>query len=372
MPIILDGTAGITTPSYGGANAAEYLVPVTAFKNRIINGAMVIDQRNAGASVSVNNNNTFITDRFAVRAATGSGHTSARSTTAPAGFTNSLLVTVGTGGSPASSDLNYAFQAIEGFNIADLAWGTASAKTITISFQVRSSVTGTYALSVTNASLNRSYIATFTINSANTFETKSVTIAGDTSGTWATDNSLGLYLFFDLGCGSTRQGTAGSWAGSWGVGTSGSTKLISTSGATFYITGVQLEVGSTATSFDYRPYGTELALCQRYFEKFGNPDGSSSNVFFGITSSTSSTSARGPRIDFKVTKRAQPTMTLVGSLYYLSGPTWSSVDFANNPETNNTQCCFLQQVITGGVAGTAYTISTTAGSGNYITASAEL
>jgi hypothetical protein len=276
-----------------------------AFKNRIINGAMTIDQRNAGASVALSNNNTFITDRFAVRTASGSGHTSQRSTTAPSGFNNSLLVTVGTGASPSSSDLNYAFQAIEGFNIADLGWGTASAKSITISFKVRSSLTGTFALSVVNASLNRSYIATFTIDSANTFEDKSVTIAGDTSGTWATDNTLGLYLFFDLGCGSTRQGTAGSWAGSWGVGTSGSVKLIATSGATLFLTGVQLEVGSTATSFDYRPYTTELQLAQRYYWTIVGVSG----VAILPTPYNGSTSNQWLTLQTAVTMRAAPTVT---------------------------------------------------------------
>jgi len=131
---------------------------------------------------------------------------------------------------------------------------------------------------------------------------------------------------------------------------------------------VQLEKGSTATDFEYRSYGEELALCQRYFEKLGNPDGVSGNVFFGITSATNATSARGPRIDFKVTKRATPTIALTGSLYYLSGPTWQSTA---GWETT-TQFIFGSQTTTGGVAGTAYTLSTTSGAGNYITADAEL
>ena len=273
------------------------------FRNRIINGAMVIDQRNAGASVALDNSSKYPVDRFVVRTATGTGNTGIRSLTAPAGFVNSLLVTVGTGASPATGALNYIFQAIEGLNIFDLAWGTASASSISLSFKVRSSLTGTFSGAVCNGSLNRSYPFTFVINSANTFEDKTVTIAGDTSGTWATDNSAGLYLFIDLGIGDTYRGTAGAWAGADYRAATGANKLVATSGATFYITGVQLEKGSTATSFDYRPYGTELALCQRYYYKetanAGSPLGQ--NAF-----AISATSARIMG-KFAVTLRTRPT-----------------------------------------------------------------
>ena len=141
-----------------------------------------------------------------------------------------------------------------------------------------------------------------------------------------------------------------------------------TSGGIAYYSEVQVELGSVATDFEHRGYGEELALCQRYFEKLGNPDNSSGSVFFGITSATNATSARGPRIDFKVTKRATPTMALTGSLYYLSGPSWQSIAGFGA----NTQCIFPHQTTTSGVAGTAYTLATSSGSGNYITADAEL
>ena len=261
---ILDASGG-NTATINGSTPTVYN---TMGKNRIINGAMEIDQRNAGASVSTGNSNTYITDRFNIRTATGSGSTGQQSSTAPAGYYKSLVTTIGTGASPSASDLNWIYQGIEGLNVADLNWGTSDAKAITVSFWVRSSVTGTYAVSVVNSSVNRSYVATYSVTSANTWEQKSVTIPGDTSGTWLTTNGLGIYLFFDLGCGSDRQGTADTWLGSWAIGTSSSVKLVQTSGATLYITGVQLEVGSVATEFERRPYGTELMLCQRYFQTY--------------------------------------------------------------------------------------------------------
>ena len=242
------------------------------FKNRIINGAMVIDQRNAGASVTVNTaNNFYAVDRFfGTGQVTDGVFTVQQSTTAPVGFTNSLIATVTTADASLGATQQYLVgQSIEGFNVADLGWGSASAKSITLSFWVRSSLTGTFGGSVVNSGFNRSYPFTFTITAANTFEYKTVTIAGDTSGTWVTNNGVGLRLLFSLGAGSTYSGTAGVWAGSYLAGATGQTQVIGTNGATFYITGVQLEVGPSATSFDYRPFGTELILCQRYLPKVG-------------------------------------------------------------------------------------------------------
>ena len=237
----------------------------TGFKNRIINGAMVIDQRNAGASVALSSSVNFISDRFIARTATGTGNTGQQVSTAPSGFINSLKVTIGTGASPITTAFNAIYQNIEGLNVADLGWGTASAQTITLSFKVYSSLTGTFTGSLSNSAGTRSYPYTYSIPVANTWTTISVTIAGDTTGTWLTNNSAGIVVYFDLGTGATFQGTAGAWAGADYRCATGGTQLVGTSGATFYITGVQLEKGTTATSFDYRPYGTELALCQRYY-----------------------------------------------------------------------------------------------------------
>ena len=236
------------------------------FKNRIINGGMVIDQRNAGASVTPTSP-VYTLDRWFAGLSQSSKYSvqrNAGSVTPPTGFINYFGATSLSAYSVLSTDSFNIQQRIEGFNFSDLAWGTASAATVTLSFWVRSSLTGTHSGALWNNAFNRSYPFTFTINSANTWEQKSITITGDTSGTWTTDNSIGLGVSFNLGSGSSYLGTAGAWGAAGTNGATGSVSVVGTNGATFYITGVQLEKGVTATSFDYRPYGTELQLCQRY------------------------------------------------------------------------------------------------------------
>jgi hypothetical protein len=289
MAITLNGDTGITTPTYGGTDTSEYLVPVTAFKNRIINGAMQIDQRNAGASVTPTNG-SYNLDRWGAFVTAASKFTvqqNAGSVTPPAGFKNYLGVTSTSAYSVGAGDVFSVFQCIEGFNTADLNWGTASASSVTVSFWARSSLTGTFGGAIINAAENRSYPFTYTISSANTWEQKAITIAGDTTGTWLTNNGNGLRILFNLGTGTTFSGTAGAWAGSTFYSATGATSVVGTSGATFYITGVQLEKGSNATSFDYRPYGTELALCQRYFRRINSgTGGTGAYIGFGAQAST--------------------------------------------------------------------------------------
>jgi hypothetical protein len=227
---------------------------------------MVIDQRNAGASVTPTDN-AYTVDRWQYSVSQASKLTAQQSTTAATGFINSLLTTSSSAYSIVAGDYFMINQRIEGLNTFDLGWGTAFAKTVTVSFWVRSSLTGTFGGAINNAANDRSYPFTYAISVANTYEYKTVTIAGDTSGSWLTTNGIGVIVRFGLGIGSTYSGTAGSWSGSTFFGATGATSVVGTSGATFYITGVQLEKGSTATSFDYRPYGTELALCQRYYQK---------------------------------------------------------------------------------------------------------
>lgn len=265
----LGGSNAITLDTSLNATMAGYVnAPNTfGFKNRIINGNMTIDQRNSGAAVTVNvGSQVYTVDRWFAQATASSGvFTVQRSTTAPSGFINSLVATVSTTDSSlAATDLYLLSQSIEGINVADLGWGTASAATVTLSFWVRSSVTGTYGGSIVNSAVNRSYPFTYTISAANTFEYKTITIPGDTSGTWLTDNGVGIRVYFGLGMGSTYSGTANAWASAFYISATGATNLMATSGATLYITGVQFEKGSKATSFDYRPYVTELQLCQRY------------------------------------------------------------------------------------------------------------
>ncbi len=252
----------LITTSDGVSSAGLY-----GFKNKLINGAMQISQSAGGASVTpTTTTNGFPVDRFQVSVSQNSKLTTQQSTTAATGFTNSLLVTSSSAYSITSSDIFVIRQSIEGFNFCDLGFGTASAAPVTLSFWVRSSLTGTFGGSLTNYAATRSYPFTYTISAANTWEQKTVTIAGDTSGTWVGASNAGAAsLWFGLGVGSTSSGTAGSWAGADYRSATGATSVVGTSGATFYITGVQLEKGSTATSFDYRPYGTELQLCQRYY-----------------------------------------------------------------------------------------------------------
>ena len=274
------------------------------FKNRIINGAMVIDQRNAGASATLTNTG-YSLDRWQTYLSPSGKYTvqqNAGSVTPPAGFTNYLGVTSTSAYSVSGSDYQAIVQPIEGFNVADLGFGAAGASTVTVSFWVRSSLTGTFGGALANNGASRSYPFTYTITSANTWEQKSVTIAGDTSGTWNKTSSPGIVVLFGLGVGSTYSGTAGSWASANYMTATGATSVVGTNGATFYITGVQLEKGSTATSFDYRPYGTELQLCQRYYEI----GGFSGSVQFCSTVSISTTYF--VTIPFIVTKRATPTV----------------------------------------------------------------
>lgn len=237
------------------------------FRNRIINGDMRIDQRNSGSSVT-GNNDVYPVDRWVIGAAQSSKMTVQRSSVAPPGFTNSILITSSTANSPAASDFFLLDHRLEGLNTADLNLGTANAATVTLSFWVRSSLTGTFSVCLLSGqSTYRSYVATYSINAANTWEQKTITVAMDTTSqaSYPTDNTRSLFLRFDLGCGTNFEGSALSWASSLTYRTSTSNRLLNTNGATFYITGVQLEAGSAATPFERRPYGTELALCQRYY-----------------------------------------------------------------------------------------------------------
>jgi hypothetical protein len=277
------------------------------FKNRIINGAMMIDQRNAGASVTPSTAPVFTLDRWKctqTQASKFSVQQNAGSVTPPSGFTNYAGITSLSAYSVLTGDTFNFRQLVEGFNAADLAWGTANAATVTLSFWVRSSLTGTFSGALNNAAFDRSYPFTYTISSANTWEQKSVTIAGDTTGTWNKTNDVGIGINFSLGQGSTYNGTAGAWAAGTLLGATGAVNLVSTNGATFYITGVQLEKGSTATSFDYRPYGTELALCQRYYYRL-TASGSGGFLVSG-SSAVTSTLTRG-LVQFPVTMRTAPT-----------------------------------------------------------------
>ena len=293
-------------------------------RNRIINGDMRIDQRNAGASVTPTANPTYLVDRWFFGLQQASKMSFQQSSTAPAGFNNSLLATSLSAYTPLSSDYHYLGQRVEGYNVADLGWGTADAKTITLSFWVRSSVTGTLSGSLSNSGATRSYPFTYTISSANTWEQKYVTIAGDTAGTWDKTNGRGIVISFSLGSGSTYLGTADAWAGAYYTGATGSIQPIATSGATFYITGVQLEEGSVATPFEHRQYGQELALCQRYCQNFRAADWNDSYRRYATVLLHSSTAYNGV-LPLLTKMRASPTLVASGSFNLWNGSFLGSV-----------------------------------------------
>lgn len=281
------------------------------FKNRIINGAMVIDQRNAGAAVTNAATTTYTLDRYQMFGDQASKFSIQQVATTMVGFTYALKVTSLSSYTLTTDDRFFYRQKIEGYNIADLGWGTASAKTITLSFKVKSSLTGTFGGSLQNGAGDRSYPFTYTIASANTETAISITVAGDTSGTWLTTNGVGIALNIGLGVqGSTYAGTAGTWASANYYSATGATNVVSTNGATLEITGVQLEVGTTATNFDYRPYGQELALCQRYCFVAGNSGYAYQNFSTGIA--VSSTLVESV-LAAPVQMRTQPTLALSGA-----------------------------------------------------------
>ena len=303
----------VTSTSGGilGAGNASIL------KNRIINGSMVIDQRNAGASVTPNNSSTtFPVDRFYVGVSQNSKLTAqqnAGSITPPIGFTKYLGITSSSAYSINSTDLFNIAQRIEGYNVADLNWGSANAKTVTLSFWAYSSLTGTFGGSLLGAGGARAYPFSYTISSANTWQQISITIAGDTQtgNTWNTTNGIGFGVYFSLGAGSAFQSTAGAWASGEYYSPSGCVSVVGTNGATFYITGVQLEVGSSATGFEYVNYQTSLANCQRYYENIALNTPTFQEYAFQASTATS---AQGT-IPFKVPKRAAPTVAIIGTVY---------------------------------------------------------
>jgi len=339
-------TNAITDASGGNTATINSYTPTEsnmAGRNRIINGDMRIDQRNAGAAVTaVNTGYTYSVDRFAVYGSVSSKFTAqqnAGSVTPPAGYTNYLGITSSSAYSVPSGELYILRHGIEGLNIADLGWGTVNAKPVTLSFWVRSSLTGTFGGSLRNSAADRSYPFNYTISSANTWEQKSVTIAGETTGTWLTNNGLGIFLFFGLGAGSTWSGTAGAWASADYRSATGATSVVGTNGATFYITGVQLEEGSVATPFERRQYGQELALCQRYFYKVGDYIGGNQTLGIGWTYNSAEIDMT---VTLPVTMRSSPSLvqTTGTNYYYMAGApnklfnSWSNLQYFSGNGVN--------------------------------------
>jgi len=309
MSVKINGTDGITF------NDGSLQQSAATGKNLIINGDMRIDQRNAGASVTITTNSQYTIDRFQGQMSQASKYSVQQVTDAPAKFYNSLKVTSASAYTVLANDFFSVEQRVEGYNAARLNWGTSDAQTVTLSFWVKSSLTGTFTASLRNGAANRSFPYTYTIDSANTWEYKTITIAGDTSGTWEVTNDKAIRVNFPLGMGTdftggTDSGSTGVWQAGNYSGVNGAVNVVSTSGATFYLTGVQLEVGDTATPFENLQYGQQLALCQRYFEPIINDSlGYNGGQIIG---SSFNTTRNFVLIYMKQIKRATPTIAASG------------------------------------------------------------
>jgi len=321
-------TVGVTTVTTTNLTVNGNAYPTAgplSNRNLIINGDMRIDQRNAGVSINPTNGQ-YSVDRFkALTFPTGKFtlQKNAGSVTPPVGFLSYLGATSSSAYTVSSTDYFGIIQSVEGYNIANLAWGTSNAKSTTLSFWVRSSLTGTFGVAFGNENNDRGYAATYTISSANTWEYKTITIAGPTTGTWNTTNGTGIQIVFGLGIGSNTSTTPGSWVNSFVLGATGATSVVGTNGATFYLTGVQLEVGEVATPFEHRSYGDELARCQRYCERIDCV------AQYMITTNVAGTSIRSQSIPFTITKRATPTLTFTNSNSEYIVPNGGGVAYSN-------------------------------------------
>ena len=287
-----------------------------------------------------------------------------QSSTAPTGFSNSLLVTSLSAYTVGAAEQFSVSQRIEGYNVSDFNLGTANAVTFTISFWVRSSLTGTFGGALRNSASDRSYPFSYTISTANTWEQKTVTVTGDTTGTWiGATNGIGLNITFGIGVGSTLSGTAGAWAAGNYPSATGATSVVGTNGATFYITGVQLEIGTTATPFERRLYGQELINCQRYYQKLGSFGSVNAALASGVNYGTTTSILY---FKFTTTMRAAPTgsVTTVGNFGILSGGVQLTCT-SLTPYTMGTDSTRIDTLVASGLttgqAAVLYAASTTDG-----------
>jgi hypothetical protein len=345
MPTVINGTTGITTDAINATSGNTSLTTLNVasnaisavnslgFRNRIINGNMVIDQRNNGAAITITTGGGYFypVDRFGNFNNSGTNYTAEQVEDAPAGFYQSTRLTFGSAISLTTQNEATFFQIIEGNNMVDLGWGAAGAQAVTVSLWVKASFTGTFSIGFCNDAGTRAYATTYTINAANTWEYKTFAIPGDTSGTWLKTNGGGLYVRWNIVAGSnfnvaannawaTRTGAYNAADGIFGTKAVGSATSIS-AGATWQITGVQLEAGNVATPFEQIDYGRELFMCQRYYEEL------TSNQFNNNMGVGGAYPIGGPAVGaqitafFKVPKRAQPTVTLsAASTFSLHAP----------------------------------------------------
>jgi hypothetical protein len=289
----------------------------------------------------------------------------------PTGFKNYLGVSCAATATVGATDYFLVGQAIEGYNVSDLSWGTAAASTVTLSFWARSNTIGTFGGSVNNSAYNRAYAFSYTINVADTWEYKTVTITGDTTGTWLTDNGVGAYVWFSLGSGSTVSKAAGSWGAGEHYGVTGANNLMGSTSNYLYITGVQFEKGTTASTFEFRSYQKELMLCQRYYAKISG-GGFSNFAAFAVGFCSNSTTIEG-LINYPVTMRAAATLSFSNVRTNTATGTNTAVTSVSNSYagTNSMNAVFVSSgsSITQGQAGS---IIGNSNSSAYVDLSAEL
>ena len=311
--------------SGSGITFAKDVIPATplSHRNMVINGEMLVDQR--GTTSSAVTNSTYKIDRFIDMYGNGPVHSVQRVTETPTNlsdfFKYSMKIkqtTASGSATPGTDDYNFLQYTVEGQDCAHLKLGTAQARTFTLSFYVKSTVAGIYSVGINNGAYNRSFSKKYTISSASTWERISLTFTGDTTGTWATDNTVGLSVRWNLGGGTDRTAAEGSWGSGYQDGADGSTganTFSNTVNAEFHITGVQLELGSVATPFEHRSYADELRRCQRYFYR-----AVCHNAYQGflVVSNYASTSARGTFFLPQV-MRAVPTFSDSGTFHTTSG-----------------------------------------------------
>ena len=328
---------------------------VTGRRNIVHNGAMQVDQRHNGSSFTVVNGNSitgYIADRFRINENSSSAMTAQTVSDAPAGFAHSIKLTVTTAdASLAGTEFHRIIQGIEGKDIAHLNFGSANAKTLTLSFHVKSSVTGQYYFSIFNGAANRTQLKGYTISSANTWEKKTITITPDTAGTWVNTNAVGMYIMWSLGTGTSYQSnTIDAWIGSFAMAKSDQVNLAATNGSTFQLTGVQLEIGDTASDFEHRSHSEELSLCQRYFYKFINTGLSDQFNFYSpyspaqITAGLPNSSAICP-MTFPTTMRAAPTVATTISGGTLNRQTSTPFGYVAQIGTTSTGTHYITQYL---------------------------
>ena len=315
-------------------------------RNIVINGAMQVDQRNNGSSINLANGKVFAVDRFYWIEDSSQTPTGQRVTDAPNGFTHSVKITnTSTATTPSYTQLSHR---IEGNNVSQLYFGNSTAESVTLSFYVKSSLTGQFSASLRNADSNRSNVSTYTINSANTWERKTITFVGDTTGTWATDTSVGVELIFRLddtgGTSSLNQ-----WNATGNAFASGSVRFMGNASATWQITGVQMEIGSVATPFEHRSFGEELALCQRYCQaRIGSEGSNDTNSQLGYGNARSATAAFfQDRLQVKM--RTPPSLTVVNANQFYIYQTSAIATTALALDISDVNTMMLVATVAGGL-----------------------